>query len=264
MAPVGQLGERIVQRLVRLALLRGLVRAQVTQDGHAAATVLLLQGSGQDFHWHLVAVAVQQGCLVGIFRVLAHAVCHRGAKARCHVALGGLAQQLRHRVTQQALQCIVAIRDGAALVEDDGLVGDLGELAHPLFTQAHGAFGLPALGDVVDQHKDAALHARAVQVRQQVDFNHALLATGQCLLAQVLDLLALQAARHMRPDGVPGCFANGLAHRQADDGSSVVSVVGRIAGVGKTALESAHFVIRHQRRHCVGYQAQQWCTFYLL
>ena len=264
LAPVGQLGKRVVQRHMRLALLRRLVRAQVAQDGHPVAGAGLVQCPGDDFHRHLVAVAVQHGHFAGLFQLLVHVAAAQVTKTWRHMRQQVLAQQFWQRVAQQPLHRLVAIGDGAVLVEQDGFVGGLGKLAHPLLAQAHGAFGVPVLGDVVDQHQHAALHLLAVQVRQQVDLQHALLTIAQHLFAQVLDLLAPQAARHLGLDGAPGRLANRLACRQADDGVGVMPVVTGVQRIGKAALERANLVVRHQGGHRIGNQAQQRRAFHCL
>ncbi len=61
----------------------------------------------------------------------------------------------------------------------------------------------------------------------------------------------------MRLDGQPGLVADGLLHREAQDGFGRVAVVGGIALVGELAAQAGQVVVGHQRGHGVCNQPQQ-------
>ena len=164
---------------------------------------------------------------------------------------------MRQWVAREALQRVIAIDDDAVPVKNDGIGGCLGELAHALFALAHPALGLPMVGDVVDQHKHAHLRGRVVEMRDQVDLDHALRAAGHGLCPHVLHLLAAHRAVHVRLDGGPSCIANGLVDGHAQNRLRGLTVVARVALVGKAAHQAAYLVIGDQCRYRISDQAQQ-------
>jgi hypothetical protein len=154
-AAVGQLGECVVQREEGLALLHLLACADVAGHHDAVVAVQLRHGLAHHLHRNVVPVLVRDGHFVGMLGAAAGVFQRNGSVFRVNEAEDGQAQDFVQRVAGQARQRLVAVDDDAVSMEDDGLVRRFGELAHALFALAHHAFGAPAFGDVVDQHKGA-------------------------------------------------------------------------------------------------------------
>ena len=255
--PVGQVRERVVQGNEGFALLGLLARGEVVQHDDTVVGVLQRHGLADGLDGNGVPVLVGDGDFVGVFAPVARVLQRHGAPFGFDEAEDRLAQHLGQRVTDEPLQGLVAVDDEAIAVEDDGLVGGLGELAHALLALAHCVLGAPALGDVIDQDDGTNLMHRAAEVGDEVDLDDACIAVEPRLFAHVSHPFALDAPLHVGLDGKPGLFANDLLNGHAQDGFGAVAVEGGISLVGESAAQVGQVEVGHQRGHGVRDQAQQ-------
>ncbi|MFO1197970.1 MAG: hypothetical protein U1E86_13480 [Burkholderiaceae bacterium] len=255
--PVGQLGERVVQRQELDAFLRLLAGGDVAHDDHALLFPAELRQARDQLDRDPPTARVDHHRLVRLFPMGLHALRDARPPVFGDELERVLPDQRGGRVAAQRDQRLVDVGDEPVAMEQDALAAGLHELSHPLLALADGALGVPRVGDVVDHHEGAQQLACVREVRDQADLDDPLVAVRQRLLAHVARFLPRDHRVDVGLDVPPRGFADRLANGLAEDRLRRPPVVLRVAAIGEAAAQGADLVVRHQGRDGVGDQAQQ-------